>query len=186
VKPVLTALVPAQVDENGKESVWAVSAIDRPTFWLYVPAYTNAADSPEIPIEFVLQDEDGNDLYPEPLQFTVTPKPGIIEFSLPTPLETDRQYHWYFLVDCGGTQPDVVEGWIEWRQPSADLQRQLLPAGDREKVALYAANGFWYDALTELARLRTANPKDETLQADWESLLESIGLGEFAAEAIVR
>ena len=109
---------------------------------------------------------------------TIDSQPGIIEFSLPTPLETGKQYQWYFVVDCGGTEPDYVSGWVEWRQPDADLQALLARSGDREKVALYANKGFWHDALTELARLRQANPDDEALKADWESLLDSIGLGE--------
>jgi Domain of Unknown Function (DUF928) len=182
VEPALMALVPAQVDENMQQSVWAVSSSSSPTFWLYVPAYTT--DSSAISIEFSLQDKEGKDLFPP--QVTIASQPGIIEFSLPTTLEAGQQYHWYFVVHCGASAQDFVDGWVEWRQPNADLQRQLSQAGDREKVALYAENGFWYDALTELARLRQTNPEDEALKADWESLLDSIGLGTLATEAIVR
>jgi Domain of Unknown Function (DUF928) len=182
VKPTLTALTPAQVDENMQQSVWAVSSSSSPRFWLYVPAYTT--DSSAISIEFSVLDKEDKDLFPP--QVTIASQPGIIEFSLPTPLEAGQQYHWYFIVNCGASTQDFVDGWVEWRQPNADLQRQISQAGDREKVALYAENGFWYDALTELARLRQANPEDEALKADWEGLLDSIGLGEIAAEEIVR
>ncbi len=179
----LTAIVPADRIEGDspQELVWAVSAIDRPTFWFYVPD----ALSPEIPIEFVLEDSEGNSLYEQ--RFTVTSPPGVLSVTLPNPpLETGKLYHWFFRVyRDAAAEPDVVEGWVERREPDADLSDRLMRSGDREKVALYAEHGFWHDALTQLAQLRQANPEDETLNADWMSLLNSIGLEDIAAQEIV-
>jgi hypothetical protein len=56
----------------------------------------------------------------------------------------------------------------------------------REQINLYAANGIWHDALTNLAQLRQTNPEDAALMADWESLLKSVNLEAIATEPIVQ
>jgi hypothetical protein len=181
--PPLTALVPAvrEAGDSSQELVWAVSAVDRPTFWFFVPD----ALSPDTPIEFVLEDSEGNPLYEH--QFNVTSQPGVISITLPNPpLEMGKLYHWSFRM--GGdaaSESEFVEGWVEWREPDADLSDRLARSSDREKVALYAEKGFWHDALTQIAHLRQANPEDETLKADWTSLLASIGLEDIASGEIV-
>jgi Domain of Unknown Function (DUF928) len=181
--PPLTALVPSVKTEGDspQELVWAVSAIDRPTFWFFVPD----ALSPDTPISFVLEDSEGNPLYEH--QFNVTSPGGVVSVTLPNPpLEMGKLYHWAFRIsDDASSEPEFVEGWVERREPDADLSDRLARSSDREKVALYAEKGFWHDALTQLALLRQANPEDEALNADWTSLLASIGLEDIASAAIV-
>jgi hypothetical protein len=59
-------------------------------------------------------------------------------------------------------------------------------ADPRQKAVIYAENGIWQDALSNLAAARRANPNDTDLAADWESLLDSVALPEIAKEPIVE
>jgi hypothetical protein len=95
-------------------------------------------------------------------------------------------YKWYFIIDCDPDAPPVVEGWVQRVAPNPTLASQLQKATPQQRVALYAANGIWHDALTNLAELRSANPGDDTFSNDWASLLQSVGLEAIATEPIVE
>ena len=73
-----------------------------------------------------------------------------------------------------------VEGWIQRTQLDRNLSNQIDRATPTEKVALYAGNGLWHDALTTLANLQVAKPQDPELIQDWQNLLNAIGLRELA------
>ncbi len=180
----LTALVPATKAMTAEESVWGLTDAEYPTFWFYVPYSL----TPKLPVEFVLQDDDGNYVYKGSL--TASQKQaGIVKLRLPStagPLEVGKMYKWYFLVDCDPDAPPLVEGWVERRAMNPTLMSQLKNATPRQRVTLYAANGFWHDALTTLAELRSANPGDTTLSRDWVSLLHSVGLDAIAPEPIIE
>lgn len=183
VSKPLTALVPATKVMTTSESVWGLTDAERPTFWFYVPYSL----TPELPVEFVLQDDDGNYVYQS--SFTASQKQsGIVKLRLPStaaPLKVGKMYKWYFLIDCDADAPPLVEGWVERRAMNPTLMSRLNEATPRQRVALYAANGFWHDALTTLAELRTANPGEAT-SYDWVSLLHSVGLDAIAQEPIVQ
>ncbi|WP_250126425.1 DUF928 domain-containing protein [Chroococcidiopsis sp. CCMEE 29] len=164
------------------ESVWGLTTDEYPTFWFYLP-YSSA---PKLPIEFVLQDERGNNVYKTALTVAQT-RPSVIEISLPstaTPLQADKMYHWYFLIDCDPDAPPLLEGWVQRTAINPTLTKQLKAATPRQRAALYAANGIWYDALTTLAELRRARPEDTELFKDWLSLLQSAELDALAREPI--
>jgi hypothetical protein len=61
----------------------------------------------------------------------------------------------------------------------------LATAKPREYTA-YAAHNVWYDAVTNLAELRRANPGDRVLAQEWTNLLKAVGLEELAQVAIVQ
>ncbi|MFE1746973.1 DUF928 domain-containing protein [Coleofasciculus sp. H7-2] len=190
----LTALVPAterslnegQSGNSGLktfESVWALTAAESPTFWYYVP-YALTSD---LPVEFILQDDQGNNVYKT--KFIASQKqPGVVKVRLPAtvaPLEVGKMYRWFFMIDCDPDAPPLVEGSVQRIAPSATLKSQLQKATPRERVVLYAKQGIWHDALTALAELRIANPKDAALTADWVSLLNSGGLEAIAQEPVI-
>jgi hypothetical protein len=79
----------------------------------------------------------------------------------------------------------VATGIVRRVELSADILRELDAADPRQKTVIYAENGIWQDALGTLAAARRANPNDTDLAADWESLLDSVKLGEIAAEPIL-
>ncbi len=191
----LTALVPATQKtlaqgQGGNpalttlESVWGLTLAQSPILWFYVPY----ALTPKLPLELVLQDEHDN--YVLKTSFTATQtQPGIVSFRLPStpaPLEVGKMYHWYFLIDCDPDAPALVEGWIQRSAINPTLISQLHKATPRQRIALYAANGIWYNALTTLAELRSANPQDATLSQEWVSLLHSVGLDAIAREPLIH
>lgn len=49
----------------------------------------------------------------------------------------------------------------------------------QQKIALYASNGIWYEALNAAAKLRRTNSKDRY----WANLLQEVGLSKIASEA---
>ncbi|MBW4671452.1 MAG: DUF928 domain-containing protein [Cyanomargarita calcarea GSE-NOS-MK-12-04C] len=184
VKPELTALVPSTQSSPTITNVWALTATERPTFWVYYP-YSKANS---YTTEFELQDDSSK----TPIYKTaIAPpeKPGVIGVYLPSrvpPLTVGKRYRWYFTVDCAPQQssPIYVEGAIQRVNLSQAVTQQLKTAQPRQRVAIYAENGIWHEALTTLAELRQKNPQDAALQADWENLLQAIGLADIAQKAI--
>ena len=55
----------------------------------------------------------------------------------------------------------------------------------RDRAAIYAASGIWYDSLATLVELRQKRLDDAALKNDWQSLLESVDLAKIAQEALV-
>jgi Domain of Unknown Function (DUF928) len=176
VKVSLTALIPAS---NLGSSVEA-----HPTLWFYVPYQSGEVASGE----FSLQDEQNNDVYRT--TFTVSETPGVVSFSLASaaPLEINKKYQWYVKLYCTKQQssaPVFIRGWVERVALKPELERQLQTANTpRERIALYAQNGIWYSALTELAKLRLAEPQNATVNNDWANLLRDVGLENIAEKSI--
>lgn len=193
VETPLTALVPFQeqvasnkTNTSNSADVWGLTTSERPTFWFYVP-YSNMS------AEFVLQDSEQNEIYKNP-NITLTSKSGVIGISLPSDrksLEVGKTYRWFLKIRCNQQQtasvPIYVEGDIQRVKLNPSLEQQLQSTSDpRQKIAIYAANGIWFDALTNLGQLRFANPNDATLVTDWQSLLRSGGLENIAVFPLVN
>ncbi len=176
--PFTTALIP--MNNLGK------TVAERPTFWFYVPYSAQAAPAGE----FVLQEEDGNEVYRT--AFTLPATPGFVSFSTPLaiePLKVNQLYRWYFKLYCEeqiSSTPVFVEGWVQRVERTPALERQLQAAKSREDV-VYAANGIWYDALNYLAQLRLNNPSNSILADGWTNLLSAkgVGLAQFSPIPIV-
>jgi hypothetical protein len=189
----LTALVPItrRTGSEGQgssaaivtwKSVLGSTVAERPTFWFYVP-YTL---TPAHRLEFVLQDETGNDIYKTSFTQSGT-SPGVVGVELPStvaPLEVGKMYHWFFSIECSPDEAVLVDGWVQRVPLNALLERQLDQATQKEKIALYANNHIWHEALTSLAGLRRQNPEDDKLKEDWVTLLQSIDLNAIAQEPI--
>jgi hypothetical protein len=192
VETPLTALVPfqerlatsKQANTSTPVDVWGLTTSERPVFWFYVP-YNNMS------AEFVLQDSEETEIYKQQ-NITLTANSGVIGVSLPstvTPLQVGKTYRWFLKVRCNQqttSVPVYVEGNIQRVKLNPSLEQQLQETTDqRQKIAIYAAHGIWFDALTMLAQLRFANSHDGSLAADWQSLLQSGGLGNIAAFPLV-
>jgi hypothetical protein len=174
-KPPLTALIP------GKNM--GLTIAERPTFWFYLPYQASS----RTPVEFALTDAQGKEIYKQNLQLTNTP--GVIGVTLPanaTALEVDKTYKWELSVNCT-SNIDAVNGRIKRVKASALVMNQLQMSRGRDRIIIYAENGFWYDTLTGLIELRRQNPQDKDLKADWEDLLklDGVQLSEIATEPIV-
>jgi hypothetical protein len=117
----LTALVP---DNN-----LGLTVTESPTFWFFVPQLPATASSGE----FVLQDEEHNDVYRTP--FRLPEKPGIVSIRLPSnpqsSLKRDQMYRWHFRIYC---QPQTtseyfwVEGWVNSggdKRPQSQMPKEF-------------------------------------------------------------
>ncbi len=172
----LTAIVPISTSAKSPV-VWGLTTSEHPTFWFYVPYSASATYA-----EFVLEDATENQTkYKIPIKNT----PGVVNFKLPdtsTPLVVDKQYRWYFNIYCKENNEILgyVEGNVQRKSLSPTLKTQLEKATPRQKVAIYASNGIWHEAITTLAQQRS------TSKADWASLLQSIGLENLASEPITQ
>ena len=131
--------------------------------------------------QFILLNETGKEsIYAT--NFPLNGEGGVMSFTLPADapaLEVGKEYHWEVEVLC---VPDDhkgnprVQGAITRVQPSPTFASQLQAASPRDRVALYADQGYWYDTLKALADLRSANPNDQRLVRVWEELLNSAAL----------
>lgn len=193
VKQPLTALVPATKEAAGiqkenptldtYESVSAQTTSSSPILWFYSPYVL----STKLTIEFVLEDERGSLVYRTTFA-TAQTQPGIISFALPpkaAALKVGKNYHWYFSINCDDDAPALVHGWIQRVVLNPERRSEVQKATQQQRVAFYAKNGIWHDALTTLAELRSANPGDTALAGDWINLLRSVGLDAIAKEPVV-
>lgn len=173
----LTALVPVYGAPDS-EFVLGLTTAEHPTFWFYVPYL------PTVSGEFVLQNEAQQTIYQTPISLLGTP--GIVSLSLPStapPLETGKLYRWYFSIYCQPQQPPIfVDGWIKRESLNLVLKSQLEQATSRQRIALFADRGIWYDALTASAELQYIDSQP----TDWAVLLKSVGLENIASEPMVK
>jgi Domain of Unknown Function (DUF928) len=178
----LTAIVPEHRSPQGNQ-VWGLTKMEHPTFWFYVP-YTKPV---LVDISFTLQDESNpgeKKIIYHNSQIAAASTAGMIRIALPKSsptLATNKPYHWFLELNMGctnGQRPIFVEGWIQRTELDRNLSKQIDRATPTEKVALYAENGLWHDALTTLANLRATKPQDPELNQNWQNLLDAIGLGD--------
>jgi Domain of Unknown Function (DUF928) len=198
--PDLTALVPEYRDPKSKSAsskVWGLTANEYPTLWVYIP-YSQASISK---IDFILKDRDNSGdkvIY----QTSIQPpqQAGIVNFSLPktgSPLAIDKLYQWQVKLTIK-PQPDPkkltpskaeeisVTGWIQRADLNKELSDLIARSTPNRQAALYAENGFWYDALSTLASLRLDAPQDPAIQQDWENILKSVELGKLANKPLFK
>ena len=174
----LTALVPV--------NNFAVTIAPYPTFFVYMPSLSRQQS--QTPVEFVLQDEQGNELYKA--TYKAGGKSGIVSISLPSnaglpPLETGKTYRWDFSLLCNplDRSEDLSVGGMISRVPlSARLSNQLRQAKPENRAQIYAEAEIWQDALTALAEQRRYKPNNSASAAEWKKLLTSVGLADLARE----
>lgn len=169
----LTALAPIYRSQNG-DGVWGLTVSERPTFWFYtgyqLPCFG----------EFTLWDSNNQVVYQS--KVTSPHKRGVVSLTLPAsaaPLAIGKPYHWFFKVyNSANNPPNFVDGWIQRNAPSSALSGQLGTATPQQRISLLAANGFWYDALTDAAKLRQTSAEN----GYWVYLLQSVELKGIAAQ----
>jgi Domain of Unknown Function (DUF928) len=139
------------------------------------------------------------DLYPTP-----TPAPDAVpqysktfkligenplnSFTLPAnegvkALEIGREYLWKVTLICSKLGPDddsadgsqvSIQGSIIHAAPPATLQEKL--GKTNQPYDVYAEEGFWYDAIHNLASNRQGQPQNPQLNRDWCDLLKETRL----------
>jgi Domain of Unknown Function (DUF928) len=182
----LTAIVPKYDSAQGN-IVWGLTEMAHPTIWFYIPYNRSSL----VDISFTLLDESNPDpkIIYQNLKLIPNPTAGMMGVILPessTPLISNKPYHWFLELNMSctvGQQPIYVDGWVQRRDLDRDLNAQIKLASPTKKVSLYAANGLWYDAIGELANLRSTKPQDADLIQDWQSLLGAIDLSPLANQS---
>jgi hypothetical protein len=172
----LTALIP-------KSNV-GITVAQYPTLFFYIPN----ANLEGVTAELSLVNNEGGEVYQKTVQLKSPDRIVSIDFSdspsLP-PLEVGKSYQWAFESIVNENNPRV-EGWIKRVSLDSKLQHKLETALPQEKPAIYASNGFWYDALTSLAKLRCSYPNNPTFSSDWESLLQQVELPTISTKPLAQ
>ena len=168
--PLVTASnssVKALIPQNN----YGVTTSERPTFLVYLPK--TEADE----VFFSLKDEDKNTLYQMTLSITESQE-GIIAIQLPEDapeLAIGENYQWFLTLRCNGKMhPNnpFIDAWIKRVELNvARNQNNLL-----QQASHLASNGVWYDAAATLASLLQAQPENQDVFSQWQTLLNSVGL----------
>ncbi|MGF1458324.1 MAG: DUF928 domain-containing protein [Leptolyngbyaceae cyanobacterium] len=172
---------PANLIALMPESNVGLTTAAYPRFYWYMPL------SQAQFVRFTLTQVDDTDAAIATLyeaKVTVTGEAGIVSLQLPEtvsllPLVAGERYRWQVSAFCNPQSENgdlQIAGWIERRLPESGLTDELASASDLEAAALYARNGYWFDAVDALAAVRMTDPDTETLQDEWTELLSSVGL----------
>ncbi len=157
-----------------------------PTFWFYIPY---AAEDIKL-IEFLLKNSDNTKtIYRTTVQ--LTQQSGIIKVTIPSIpeyfLKVNQDYRWRLNLDCNSDsqkRPLAVHGWIRRVPNNIQLASQKPVTLDRYLV--YRNNNIWYDAITELAENRFANPNNPELAQAWDELLNELNYNDIISEPFVE
>lgn len=155
-------------------SAQGLTVASHPTVLAYVPQIS------EQKVLFSWRDENNNDHYQTML--TLNHPGGVLSLTLPSdapPLEVGKNYLWGLaIIPDGNLKPDTpaIEGQIERVALEATICDRLKNANPLETAIIYGKAGIWYETVATLAKLKTAAPDDQNLAANWEYLLNSVGL----------
>lgn len=165
-----------------------LTVAEYPTIFVSIPR-TSAKEA-----EFILaKDNDGEQEVIYETTVTLPSNPGIVNVSFPNnktlpPIEVGKSYRWYFSVICNPqdrTDEPHVGGEIQRVEPSPNLVAELKNASPRDRAAIYAEAGIWYNALNSIAQLRRSSPNDRAIAADWAELLKSVGLDTISQKPLI-
>lgn len=157
------------------------TATGRPTFSWYV------SDPVDVPMEFTLVERGvAEPIFVQQMQVKTS---KFVHLQMPENLPEllpGRQYRWSVTLICNPARrsEDIfAQAWIEPMPMAAELLNQLATIEvPRDRARFYAREGFWYDALTEIAKAHENNPNDRAIAIDMISLLEQGGLNQIANE----
>lgn len=166
-----------------------LTAKKAPILLYYVDNRDRAISPQTISLEIELHSVDeqyGEELlYNTRISVPTVKLPAMIGFRIPeivySQLKLEQFYQWSMAINCGKNTGDIsrdsdyIGGFIYPTQLDAKLAAEIAKANQLEQVAIYAANGIWYQALDILAQLRKSDPNNQKLAGDWEKLLISAG-----------
>ncbi|EAZ88433.1 DUF928 domain-containing protein [Crocosphaera chwakensis] len=167
-EPPLVALMPNRENK-------AKTASETLSFYGYIPT-TTATEG-----EFVLVDEDNNEVYYT--QFPLSSTPGIIKLEIPkTVALKPGNYTWSLMIICDSryrNRDKYVEGSLEYVVLTEELENQIKDKPSLEKAQVYANESLWFETLDTVAKMKEENPQE------WQELLTSVGLEMLAEVPIV-
>ncbi|OLP19563.1 hypothetical protein BST81_04660 [Leptolyngbya sp. 'hensonii'] len=150
-----------------------ITASDRPTVYFAVPKLGGS-----YPVEFVLQDTDGNVVYETALAAGKTKE--IVGIRLPqNSLKVGQDYHWSFAVVCepeDRSQNLVLSGWLRRVSSQMASSNESSLQARLEQVQSAQKAGVWSDAIATLVELRQAYPDNDKVLRQWAQLLQELEL----------
>lgn len=142
-----------------------------PRWWFFLPYSSSQINQ----VEFVLQDEERNDLVrniisvPDTLSYLSTTiphtHPGI---------EPNRWYRWYLKVYCVGrknTVPLFVSGWVQKVKPDVLGERLVEPLA--LTAVDYAQKDLWLDAINLLMKSEMSEASASHVSQMWQKIMSS-------------
>ncbi|WP_347566120.1 DUF928 domain-containing protein [Scytonema sp. UIC 10036] len=166
----ITALLPS--------SRIGLTVKERPTILVYIPPTTAKTAL------FSVHDEQAKNHYQKTINLPA--KPGVMAIKLPNSapgIKPGKNYQWSLAMICSSElEPDspLVSGWIQRVQYPGGLKNQSNSSPSLELASHLAKQGIWYDTIFELAKLRQAEPHNQTIQSSWQQLLNAVGLNAIA------
>lgn len=151
------------------------TATATPSLYWYVPQTTATTG------EFVLLDESDTEVYYT--SFALPQQSGIVKLTVPAKANLKPgKYSWAFMVICDSqyrNRDKYVKGTLEYTELNSTLKNQLKTASPLQKAQLYADSNIWYETFDTISQLQTEN------QQEWQTLLESVGLGQLVDKPLV-
>lgn len=178
----------------------------RPTFFWYLSRPVT------VPMQFTLVEDKvgGKTIFKKQID-SPQPGIIQLEFPKNQPeLVSGKNYRWTVTLMCNSRKPSANRFFFSFIQripTSADLEQQLaatasipnspapiVPSGNasgernvslktlRDRASIYARSGLWYDAIATLSTALQLNPKNSSVQDDFLSLLDQVGLSEVAKQ----
>jgi hypothetical protein len=186
-KPCAIAPIPLTLIVPQSNPVLSVS--ETPLLFLFAPQ-----TQPPGLVELILQDERDQVLYTATAQ--LTNQTGVVSLRLPRPvtklMKIGDNYRFRVSLVCSN-QPSskpltafVSEVWMQRTTPTPELTKALQGKQPRQQAAVYATFGLWENAATILADLRQRQPGDQFVLKDWQLLLKSVGLADFAQQRVLN
>ncbi|HBE19532.1 MAG TPA: hypothetical protein DEG17_02525 [Cyanobacteria bacterium UBA11149] len=136
--------------------------------------------------EFTVLNETGEDIVHNEI-VSLTHNSGVVSLKVTDkPLQAGQLYHWAFQISCGGTDGGdlMVDGWLQYNAPTGELAN-VEKQPEKDRPAIYAEKKIWTETVSSLAELRQRYPNDPEVAEDWQSLLESVGLGNIAQAQLI-
>lgn len=165
---ILVALVPDHVGLTSKS---------RPSLCWYI--------SKPIHARFEITINDENSIKPMVEKQLSWPEKGgiycVTLSELGIKLQVSAEYQWFIaaVLDPEQRSRDIISGgFIMFVEPPQNVTEDLSKTGGIRATAIYAEQGFWYDAISSITELITNNPDDTTLFEQRLSLLQQVDLSE--------
>ena len=169
----LAAIVP--------DSNYGLTVAERPNFWVYLPK-TSAREA------ILSIKEEGIKAHWQQ-SISLTGEAGITGIKLvddAPALEIGKNYQWTVILVCG-SKPHPNDSMVTARIKRVDESEirgdSCTAPIELEKVAWYAKQGIWYDALDSL--IEAKKPSLYNWNDIWAKYLQSVGLAEIANEPII-
>ncbi len=166
----ISALVPL----SPQNIPWGRTIANRPTVWLHVPQGL----AQDLQIEIAVREQNGQPIAKQLFTTKNSIPSGAIGVSFPSTaaLQVDRIYRWEVSLYCDSQEsvdrPLVVHGQI---QRIATPVKIATAKTDLEITQIFAENGIWYDAITQIGN-RLAQTKEPDLTTAGSELIKAAGI----------